>query len=273
MSLDYIEALITREEPLIIRPSGVSAFMSCPKKYAASNLMGYKGWGSFATVRGTGVHASAEAIWNESIKAQSKIINITQAQDAAVESVEKAFENEDIRLDDENFESKAGVKDAAAEGALIYCEMAKEIEIPAYVEHTMQIDLGDNIIVKGTADFISADGRIEDIKTSSKKATTSQYTAQLSVYARLAELNDIKVDTENSRIQNVAFLKNKVEGHLLSFKLNQKMASYLINTIKERTILARQNPYEIDLLFPANPSSYLCSPKYCAYYDDCEAHG
>jgi len=259
---------------ITIRPSGVSSFMSCPKKYAAHNFMGYKGWGSFATVRGTGVHSGAEQIWTESIKAGSKIINKTQAQDAAVQSVERAFEDEDIRLDDTDFtQTKDNAKDAAASGVASYCDLAQDIEVPLLVEHFMEFDLGDNIILKGTADFIGSDGRIEDIKTSSKKATTSMYTAQLSVYARLAELNDIKVDMENSRIQNIAYLKDKVQGHLLPFKLNHTLSSYLVNTLKDRSILVRQNPYELDLLFPANPSSYLCSSKYCAYYDKCEAHG
>ena len=265
---------LTPETPINIRPSGVSNFMACPKKWAAQTLMGYKGWGSFATVRGTGVHAGAEQIWTESIAKGEKVINTTQAQDAAVQSVEKAFEEEDIRLDKNDFaETKDNAKDNAAEGAAIYCDMAQEIEIPKFVEHNMSIDLGDNITVRGTADFIGHNGIVEDIKTSTKKPSPTQYAAQLGVYARLAELNGIKADLENSRIQGVAFLKSKTQGHLLPFKLNMTLTSYLINTLKERTILARQNPLEIDLLFPANPSSYLCNPKYCAYWDDCEAHG
>ena len=265
---------LTPETHINIRPSGVSSFMSCPKKWAAQTLMGYRGWGSFASVRGTGVHAGAEAIWTESIAKNEKIINKTQAQDAAVQSVEKAFEEEDIRLDKDDFaQTKDNAKDNAANGAAIYCDMAQEIEVPKFVEHYMSIDLGDNISVGGTADFIGHDGRIEDIKTSTKQPTPQQYAAQLGVYARLADLNGLKADLENSRIQGVAFLKNTTQGHLLPFKLNMTLTSYLINTLKERTILARQNPLEIDLLFPANPSSYLCNPKYCAYWDDCEAHG
>ena len=265
---------LTPDTHINIRPSGVNSFMACPKKWAAQTLMGYRGWGSFATVRGTGVHAGAEAIWRESISAGSKIINISRAQDAAVESVEKAFEEEDIRLDKDDFtETKDGAKDSAAAGAAIYCEMAEKIEIPKFVEHNMSIDLGDNITVRGTADFIGHDGIVEDIKTSTSKSDPKKHTAQLGVYARLADLNGIKADLDNARIQNIAYNKSKTVGHLLPFKLNMTLTSYLINTLKERTILVRQNPYELDLLFPANPSSYLCNPKYCSYWDDCEAHG
>jgi len=266
---------LTPDTHITLRPSGVSSFMACPKKWAATTLMGYRGWGSFQTARGTGVHAGAEQIWTESMSKNKKIINVSQAQDAAVESVIHTFETEDIRLDKTDFSHTIdNVKDSAAEGAKIYCSMAEEIEIPKFVEHRMELDMGDNIWVKGTADYIGHDGIVEDIKTSSKKTSPNQHAAQLGVYAKLAKLTGIEnASLTDARIQNVAYLKNSVNGHLLPFKLNETLSSYLINTLKERTILARQNPLEIDLLFPANPSSFLCNPKYCAYWDDCEAHG
>lgn len=264
---------LTPDTPINIRPSGVSSFMSCPRKWAATNLMGYRGWGSYATVRGTGVHAGAEQIWTESITKGDKIINVSQAQDAARESVKKEFQEADIRLDKDNFaESEDNAIDDATAGAKQYCVLAEDIDVPQYTEKTLEISLGDNITVRGTADFIGS-GVIEDIKTSTRKSTPQQHAAQLGVYAKLAKLNGIDVSLEDARIQNIAYTKNKVSGYLLPFKLKEQMSSYLINTLKDRIVIARQNPLEIDLLFPANPSSYLCAEKYCPMWHDCDAHG
>jgi len=262
---------LTPDTKIRIRPSSVSSYLHCNRKWAATFLDGYRGWGSFATTRGTAVHAAGEQIWTESIKANKKIINITAAKDAAAQSVDDRFQAEEIRLDDDKFETKDGCKDSAVEGAEAYCNLAEQIEIPAYTEKFFSVDTGDNIEIAGTSDYISKDGIVQDIKTSSKKSTPQQHVAQLSVYARLAQLNGIEVNTTDSVIQNIAFTKKATTGYILPFKLDLDLSSYLINTIRERIILTRINPLELDLLFPANPSSYLCSPKYCAYWDDCDA--
>jgi len=264
---------LTPDTHINIRPSGASGFLHCPRKYAATTLMGYRGWGSFATIKGSGTHKAGEMIWLESIEKGEKIINISQAKDAAAQEVEDIYQNEDIRFDKNDFaETLDNAKDAAVDGATVFCELAKDIDVPRFVEHTMEIDLGDNISVRGTADYISHTGMIEDIKTSSRKTTPQQHQVQLGIYAKLAKYSGIEnANLQESRIQNIAFTKTKTSGYLLPFKLDEHLSSYLINDIKERIILSRQNNYEIDLLFPTNPSSFLCNPKYCAFWYDCEA--
>lgn len=234
---------LTPDTKINIRPSGASSFLACPRKWAATTLMGYRGWGSFQTVRGTGVHAGAEQIWRESITKGEKVINLLQAQDAAVQAVEQSDESEDIRYDKYDFSSNlANAKDSAAEGAKAYCELALDIDVPKFVEHTMQIDIGDNVIVKGTADYISHDGMVEDIKTSARKATPQQHVLQLGIYAKLAQHNGVDANMTDSRIQNIAYTKNKTSGYLLPFKLDEHLSTYVVNDIKDRVVLARQKP-------------------------------
>ncbi len=252
---------------VLIRPSSVHSFWDCPYRWAQIHLLGVRSFGSFHTLRGTGVHAGAEEIWEESQKAGVKKFSLSAAKDRAAETVEKRCEEEEIRF--EEFESVDAAKDDAVKGVEVYAkEIVPKVEIPVKVEHYFEAEIDDDITIGGTTDAINPDGKIRDIKTSTRKVQPSKYLEQLSIYKRLAEVNDIKTQ-DTAIIENVVFLKNEVGAHVIEVPIDVEGTKRKIDDIVRRIKVWKEGKIDTDLLFPPNPNSFMCSDKYCPIYHEC----
>lgn len=252
-----------------IRPSSVGGFHDCQFRWFNIHILGVKSWSGYAACRGTGVHAGAEHIWNEAIKAGQKTFSLDSAKDAAAQSVEDSFnsDKQEVRLYD--LETKDGAKDDAVKGLEVYAkEIVTEVEIPVAVESYLKANLADDIALNGTFDGLSADGTIRDIKTSGRKAVPSKYIDQMSIYARLAEVNGLNPNMKFS-IENIVFLKTSIKSHIFELDVDIPTAQRKIDDIVARYRWYQERPEDGHLVFPANTSSYLCNEKYCPVYDTC----
>ncbi len=213
------------------------------------------------------MHAGAEEIWEESQKAGVKKFSLSAAKDRAAETVEKRCEEEEIRF--EEFESVDAAKDDAVKGVEVYAkEIVPKVEIPVKVEHYFEAEIDDDITIGGTTDAINPDGKIRDIKTSTRKVQPSKYLEQLSIYKRLAEVNDIKTQ-DTAIIENVVFLKNEVGAHVIEVPIDVEGTKRKIDDIVRRIKVWKEGKIDTDLLFPPNPNSFMCSDKYCPIYHEC----
>ncbi|BAF69568.1 PD-(D/E)XK nuclease family protein [Nitratiruptor sp. SB155-2] len=255
---------------VLIRPSSVHSFFDCPYRWAQIHLLGIRSFGNFQTLRGTGVHAGAEEIWEESQKAGSKTFSLSAAKDRAAETVEKRVEEEEFRFED--FETPEQAKDDAVKGVEVYAkEIVPKVDIPIQVEHYFEAELDDDIKIGGTTDSINPDGKIRDIKTSTRKVQPSKYIEQLSIYKRLAEVNDIKTQ-DKAIIENVVFLKNNIGAHVMEVQIDVEGTKRKIDDIVKRIKLWKEANDEfgkLDILFPPNPNSFMCSEKFCPIYNSC----
>ena len=252
-----------------LRPSSVGGFHDCQFRWFNIHVLGVKSWSGFAAVRGTGVHSAAELIWSESIKQGEKKFSLNDAKDAAAQSVKDSFDSDtcEVRLYD--FETKEGAIDFAVSGAEVYAsEIVPNVSIPASVETYLKANISDNISMNGTFDALGEDGTIRDIKTSGKKATPSKFIDQMSVYARLAEVNGLKPNMEYS-IENIVFLKNDIKAHILQGKVNIPATQLKIDDMVQRYKWYTEHPEDGHMVYPANTSSYLCNEKYCPVFNEC----
>ena len=83
----------------------------------------------------------------------------------------------------------------------------------------------------------------------------------------LVEENGVKVNV--STIQNVV-LKAKPEGHIMDAQINTHKAKRIVNTLLDVLEVYNQDIVDPDMLFRGNPKYYLCSPKYCKFFNECK---
>jgi len=75
-----------------------------------------------------------------------------------------------------------------------------------------------------------------------------------------------------STIQSIV-LKAKPEGHVMDAAINLDKAKAIVNTLLDTTEVYSQDKVDPDILFRGNPKYYLCSPRYCAFYNSCKFVG
>ena len=76
-----------------------------------------------------------------------------------------------------------------------------------------------------------------------------------------------------SNIQNVV-LKKKPEGHVMDCNINIPKAKSLVNTLLDTLdVYKKKDIVDPNILFRGNSKYWLCSPKYCAFYNNCKFVG
>jgi hypothetical protein len=242
-----------------IRPSGVSSFYNCPLQWKLTHLDGLKSIPNSRAMIGTAVHKVAEITWKEAIESGAKDLNESKSTDIASETF-KELDKEGMKYN--GFDTFESCQKEAIEGAKCFTrEIAPKEAIPKAVEKFYSIDLQNGFEIAGSVDYVGVD-MIADLKTTRKKATPNNYLLQQSIYAVLSGAKECK-------IQNIV-LKKKPESHILPLEHNIKYTKKIVNDLITRIKSYQESGNS--LLFPANPTSCLCSDKYCSFFgtDKCE---
>ena len=143
---------------------------------------------------------------------------------------------------------------------------ASALEIhPAEYELPLRASLAEGWDLTGTLDLITANGKIDDLKTGT---LVRPYQAQLGAYALLAESNGRTVtDVSTTFVPRVSLKKPQPPAvrHPIDLDTAKRAAWHTAQNIMADVgrFSKSGSPWE----FPANPMSLLCSPKYCS------AHG
>lgn len=254
---------------ITIRPSSVDTFLNCPQQWYRVFLLGQTSIPNARAAIGTGIHKGVEVMWQESMRANKKDINLSMMADAAIE----AFGEEEQRsLQYDDGEDRNTAHKTIVQGVEAYADdIAPFAPIPNAVEQRFSIKISNHPIisaVSGIVDYID-DDTIADVKTSKRKPTTSNYKLQQSIYKILAKANGVNV--QHNLIHGV-ILKKAPEGLIKSMNddIDESQATYAVNSVIDTTAVLAQDIVDPDILFRGNPKYYLCSPKYCAFYNSCK---
>lgn len=259
--------IIINNDELVIRPSSVDSFLGCAYQWARVFLTGESSIPNGRAAIGTGVHRGAEVLWKDAMKTGNKEdIYIPGAVDAAVQEYKEETKNGVQHNDGEDDNTAIS---QVVEGVNVFVDdIMPFAEVPLAVEQRYTVPIDSHPLVKalsGTVDYLS-DRCIADLKTSKRKATTSNYEIQQSIYKILVESNGIPVDF--NLIQNVVFTKNP-NGQILDMKTNEPKAKTVVNNLLDTLEVLATDKVAPEILFRGNPKYYLCSEKYCAFYNDC----
>jgi len=257
------------EDKLVLRPSSLDGFYQCAQQWYRVFILGGNSIPSSRAAIGTAIHAGVEEMWQDSMKARTKVISMGSMADAAMEAW---GEEEQKGMSYNAGETEGSCAKEIITGLDTYVDdIVPWVGIPTAVEQRYTVAIDNHPIVRavsGTLDYVDTNlGLISDVKTGKRKHVTANSSTQQSIYKYLVEENGIKVNS--STIQCVV-LKAKPEGHVMDADINVGKAKALVNTLLDTLEVYDQDVVDPDILFRGNTKYYLCSPKYCGFYNDCK---
>lgn len=257
---------------IVIRPSSLSTFVSCPRQWYAVNVLGMNTIPNVRAAIGTSIHKGAEELWKEAMSTQEKKPNLSMASDASTEEFDKILKEseetdmEELTPDDAKSTIVKGVRAFAT-------DIMTVTPIPKAVEQTFSIPLKHFAVsgIRGTLDYIGKSEfgigyTIADIKTSKRKVAADSHTLQQSMYKFLAEKNGLKVDS--NFIQGIVLAKTRTTGSVEKLEPEVEQVRYVTNNLLDR-LDALKKGIDPMLLFAGNPKHFLCSDKYCSLRATC----
>lgn len=259
-------------DKITIRPSSIDTFLQCPQQWYQVFIHGRISIPNSRALVGTAIHKGVEVMWEDCMTAKTIIHSPSAMADAAIETWKEAAH------DGVQYESGEDENTCAKEilvGLDIFVEdIVPWVSIPTAVEQRYTVKIEDHPIVEaisGTLDYINADlGFIADVKTGKRKHDVRNSQTQQSIYRYLVEENGVKVN--GSMIHNVV-LKAKPDGHVMDASINVDQAKSTVNTLLDTLELLHKDVVDPDMLFRGNPKYHFCSPKYCAFYNECKFVG
>ncbi|HKF24607.1 MAG TPA: ATP-dependent DNA helicase [Candidatus Acidoferrum sp.] len=239
-------------EPLTLSPSSVTNYRACPQQYLFEKLWSIEGEAKATWTFGRVIHSTIRRAMAE----------LKKGRRLPFSEVERIYETEWSAIGyEDDYQEQEYKKDGLDQLKLFYealCEASPEI---LEQEKTFELDLENNVVVKGRIDQINSlsgkDVEIVDYKTGkAKKDSEASKDLQLSIYAIAAkeifELNPVRLVfhylQDNKRQATTRSSKQLIEAQ----KITQEVAA---------EIRAGE--------FPARPG-FQC--RACAYRPICPAH-
>ena len=246
-------------------------YKRCPRQYEYRYVMGEKQKPGIAMSKGKAVHKGAEVTHESTIKTGKPL-----PKEEAVEAVANEFDKDiqNIELTEEDNPGK--LKDATIHNFKIYYDQAVPIVRPVDVERGFAvkfgtvpvvgfIDLVDEVMVERTEEE-DAPGEgplvievVADLKLTGKKwaAQKLRHEPQLTFYAHVVGTPNVRIDflldlKSGTRYVQERSLRNTNDVRLLVEDLEES-----VDDIKKGR-------------FPrCDPTTWVCSDRFCGFYEKC----
>lgn len=271
---------VSVSDPFVIRASSWSSLFDCAHRWEGVHILGMTLPSSPRARLGTAIHAST-ALYDQS-RMSGYGLSISDTADIFVETLREQKEEVDWSL-----EKDLTIKTAESIGLTlhsIYCsDISPQYEFEA-VEMTTEpllVDCGDGveILLKGTMDRSRVvknrhGSAICDLKSGAKavikgQANVSGHGAQVGTYEMLKEHT---TGTPSTAPAEIIGLKTSGKPEVKVGQI-ENPKELLVGTEDSPGLMHYAKEFFRSGLFPPNPSSYLCSKKYCARWDSCKFHG
>lgn len=275
----------------VVRASSLSGYADCPRRAAARmfrqivEAAGFKlreTGKSIGAAVGTSVHKAAFIMLSEKAKTGS-LPPETVSSDAAAETM-RAEIVDGMIWDRETPELNTAQQQVLRMARVYRTQVAPGIQ-PLIVEERLEAEVPwtrSKLVLSGQADVIAREpGRINDLKTGKRKGN---HNGQIGAYALLARTNAIQDINEAGIdfVQRVTLKKPQPDAVRDSVPVEraEQTASNILRHIDGDLATFREGDPERRILpgdpaaFLANPSSMLCSPKWCPAFgtDWCHEH-
>ena len=269
----------------VLHASQLSRYADCPRRAAtrmfrrdvqAAGFQLRRGRRGIAAVQGTAAHFGAEVGYREKAK-HGTLPPVSVPLDAARDQLTEAFRQGEIEFDT----PRGGVtltqgdaeKQLRAMVMSYHRTIAPEVE-PLLIEERLEAEIKPGLILSGKPDIVCREPKaIRDHKTGTRPP--GSFVPQLGAYSLLAR--SIGVDIERANIDFVQRVRpDKPQPDPVSIGAHiahaETAASNIIRhiaddlrTFREGDPARRIRPGD-PWAFLANPSSNLCSPRWCPAY-------
>lgn len=267
--------------PIVVRVSALSTYPDCERRGAARlfrreiEAAGFKLRSTprgIGAVIGTAVHKSAEVSLREKAKTGA-LPPLSMVLDVANDSL-----TDQLGAGEVMFEGARGTTFNAAIAGSQVLSMARVYHFgiaplvePIIVEQRLEAEVEPGLVLSGQPDTVAREPRrVRDLKTGARPP--SSYAAQLGGYSLLARSHQLDVDSAAiDFVQRVS--PKKVQPPPVSKHAGiadaETAASNILRRIAQNIETFRHGDEQRRIhpgdpwSFLANPSSRLCSPKYC----------
>lgn len=243
------------EIPVVLSPSSVNTFFDCSTKWYYRKVLGLPETRGAALGLGTAVHEALAENFRQKIETK---------EDLPVDGVRALFIYGLVRQLDEitltKDDSPDDLRECGETMVRVFMDRAAPAIQPAAVEEHVEGLIGD-VPVQGYIDIRDVDGRVIDIKTAARKPSgiTPEQQLQVSTYAILhSQASGAASVITLTKTKTVAMVQESVDVSPRDRQLTERLYS-----------IARDQMHAG--LYAPRRSSYLCSRKYCSFWERCEA--
>lgn len=276
---------------IVIRASSLSGYPDCPRRSAARLFgklirdMGYElrsPPGSIGASVGSGVHAGAAAILSD--KMAGRTPSLGAATDRAIDTLRERVDQDSADMDDATPSMAVAERQVARMTETYARQVAPDVE-PQAVEKRLEAKVpftASPFVLSGQSDVLAREpDKLRDLKTG--KQRRGNHAPQFGAYSLLARTHGAKVTgVVEDFIQRVSIKSPQPPAVRFKFDLVACEAAAVsvlrqidmnyqmfVNGDPERGIMPGDPG-----AFPANPSSNLCSAKWCPAFGTkfCTAH-
>jgi len=216
---------------------------------------------------GTGVHRAAE-IHNRTKAKTGNDMPLDAVLDCAAEAYGKALQDGVYIAPDEVSGARIAMaegKDSAVRLASVWHKEVGTRIMPALVEEKIVIELpGVDLPIITILDCFTADKTLRDTKTSSRRWTTDKAHTSMQATAYRESVKVATGDYPEKIIFDV--LVNNATPVLQLVETERSEMDTAILSRRFRTMLAS---IRAGIFMPAEPDSWICSPKFCGYWHSC----
>lgn len=249
-----------------VSPSAVGTYNKCGEQYRRRYVEGEKIPPGVTAHVGTGIHKGAEINHKHKIK-EGKDQPVDVIQDAAVESYEKSLQN-GIYLTPEEKTRKAKIlgegKDMTSSLAGLYREsLAPQIH-PVLVEKFIKIHVDElPVPILSRLDVATADHWVPDLKSAKKSWRQEQVDGshQLAVYRKGYEQEQGTVPEVSMEV--LVYKATPAHQNLVANVDDSDFDAFVVRAQKMLEAV------RAGIFPPADPSHWICQPRFCGYWWSC----
>lgn len=245
--------------------SSISKYLNCPENWRRHYIAKEPTRSSPALVFGSSIHGTIEAYIADKSRSLPQLWDQTWA--AKLES-EKNVDWGAERPEEHHAE---GVRILADKGVMGLLNSITPLSDSAglFMERKVSLNVpGVAVPIIGYIDIVTADGIPGDFKTSASAWTDTKAKEELQPLFYLAALNQAGMTVPRLTFRHYIITKaKKPQVQIIEHRHTWDEIFWLFNLIQS---VWKGIQSEV---FPLNPSSWLCSPKYCSFYSNCRGKG
>jgi len=276
-----MDAILPTSEITIIRASSLSTYADCPRRAAARifeadvRAAGYDirtlGTGIGATV-GTAVHAASAEVLRHKMKTGGDLPSVTDTEEVAVEALRVEIDKSEAGVE---FDTR--VTPNLNDGQIQVARMARVFRSsvapginPLTIEERLEAVVSPSVVVSGQSDILArTPTALHDLKTG---IHLGYHGPQVGAYSLLQRSHGLTVQSAMiDYISRVAVKEPQPDVQVVVYDLAACETAAVavlahieadIRTFREGDAKLRTQSGD-PWAFPANPSSKLCSAKWC----------
>lgn len=269
---------MTTREPYTVRASSWASVFDCAFKWEGEHLLGIKKPAGLRAHLGTSIHASTAAY--DLAKLEGSALTVDDAAGVFVDSLHKP--DREVDYDQDNLDLRTAERIGLTLHTTYCMDIAPQFNYVAVEAklQPMEIDCGGGTVIRLTGSMdrarvtesFSGQHLISDLKTGSRVISDGVVSIkgrspQLGTYQLMYEQSE-GISTEGAQIIALQTSKTTASGVSKVFDAKRVMVGdeNAPGLIEIAAQMFRSG------LFPPNPSSHLCSEKYCARWSTCPYH-